>query len=113
MQKYYQCAIKLKAQKSRKIIFYFLQFNLVCDQSWKQPLPNVAFMVGSVIGASLLGSIADAIGRRKALVLALALAAIGQVFSAAAPEFYTLLLSRIIVGAGGTATFQIAFILCK
>lgn len=39
-------------------ISFLLQFDLNCDNDWLQPIPSIAFMVGMLFGALLIGTLA-------------------------------------------------------
>ena len=35
------------------------KFDLTCDNDWLQPIPSIAFMVGMLFGALIIGTLAD------------------------------------------------------
>ena len=60
------------------------------------------FFIGMLIGAFVFGRLADRIGRRPVLMMAVVIDAFAGVASAFAPEFAWLLVLRFIIGVGGT-----------
>lgn len=58
------------------------------------------FILGMAFGELLLGPLSDAIGRKKALVLGLAVYAIGTVIALLAGSFEMLILGRFLQGVG-------------
>ena len=37
-----------------------MQFNLTCDEEWKQTFANTLYMIGMLVGALTLGNLSDA-----------------------------------------------------
>ena len=65
-----------------------------------------AVLMGAVIGAAFAGKLADSLGRRKVLIIAAIIFAVGSIATAMAPNDLLLILGRIIVGlAIGAASF--------
>lgn len=63
-----------------------------------QQLVTSAIIVGAIVGAWSSGRLSDRLGRKRAIMLAGAVFAIGAVLAAAAPEVWTLGLSRLVLG---------------
>src|SRR5207237_10361507 len=59
-----------------------------------------AGFVGMFLGAAVSGRLADRSGRRVVFTSTLVLVSVGDVLSAAAPTFQTLLLARVVAGLG-------------
>jgi SP family galactose:H+ symporter-like MFS transporter len=57
-----------------------------------------AVLIGAVIGAALGGDLADHVGRRKMILVAALIFAIGAIGTAGAPNVFLLILGRIVVG---------------
>jgi SP family galactose:H+ symporter-like MFS transporter len=57
-----------------------------------------AVLIGAVIGAALGGDIADHVGRRKMILAAALIFALGAIGTAAAPNVFLLILGRVVVG---------------
>ena len=74
------------------------EWGLVCDRNWLSKATMSTLMFGFLLGAFLLGTLADRIGRKHNLVLTLA----GMMFSnliSGLTSFYSVyLLSRFLVG---------------
>jgi len=60
-----------------------------------------AYLLAATIAAPIYGRVGDAIGRRKALLGALALFMFGSVACALAPDFDSLIMARAVQGLGG------------
>ncbi|RXG59883.1 Solute carrier family 22 member 27 [Armadillidium vulgare] len=82
------------------------EFELTCDRAWMQSLGGSLYMFGMPFGAVLLGYISDRFGRKKGLVLAILVLAIGELGCSFAINFYMYLALRFISGAGSIASFQ-------
>ena len=63
-------------------------------------LPTLLNLVGYVIGAVTLTSIADRFGRRNTMLLTLAVTAIGAIYSAVSMDYLNFNLSRLLTGVG-------------
>ncbi|MCC4346381.1 sugar porter family MFS transporter [Limosilactobacillus reuteri] len=80
---------------SGAILFIEKQLSL---NSWQQGWVVSAVLVGAIIGAITIGPFSDRFGRRKLLLLTSILFFIGALGSGLAPEFWTLIFTRIILG---------------
>jgi len=69
------------------------------------------FFVGMMIGAFVLGRMADRIGRRPVLMIAVVIDAICGIASAFAPEFTWLLVLRLLTGIGVGGTLPVDYTL--
>ncbi len=67
------------------------------------------FFVGMLIGAFAFGRLADRIGRRPVLMIAVIIDAVAGVASAFAPEFTWLLLLRFLTGVGVGGTLPVDY----
>ena len=90
-----------------------MQFDLVCDYAWLQPLSNSAYMAGMFVGASLLGDLADRIGRKKGILVTTTVMIIGGLLSAVSINYYMFMFMKFVTGVGGVTLFAIPFILSK
>lgn len=87
---------------SGAILFIKKQLHL---DSWQQGWVVSAVLLGAILGAAVIGPMSDRFGRRKLVLLSAIIFFIGALGSAFSPEFWTLILSRIILGmAVGTAS---------
>ncbi|WP_028266086.1 MFS transporter [Arthrobacter sp. MA-N2] len=72
-----------------------------------------AAMVGMGIGAIFLGAAADRYGRRKIMIVALLVNTAGTLISAVAPDYVSLMLSRLLTGVGIGAIAVLAVIIVQ
>ncbi|CAN0916547.1 Organic cation/carnitine transporter 4 [Linum grandiflorum] len=89
------------------------QFGLVCEDKFKVGLVQAAFFAGCMTGAGTFGHLSDtALGRKGALFVICALAAIFSCMTALAPNYWIYFLLRVLTGfsAGGIplCTFTLA-----
>ncbi|NEG69539.1 sugar porter family MFS transporter [Bifidobacterium choloepi] len=80
---------------SGAILFIENQMNL---GSWQQGWVVSAVLVGAMLGAAFIGPLSDRLGRRKLLLIAAVIFVVGALGSAFSPEFWSLILFRIILG---------------
>lgn len=85
------------ASVSGAILFIQKQLNL---GSWQQGMVVSAVLVGAIIGALATSKFLDKYGRRRLLIWASIIFFIGAIGSGFAPEFYVLLVTRVILGIG-------------
>lgn len=65
---------------------------------WQQGWVVSAVLLGAVLGAAFIGPMSDRLGRRKLLLISAVIFVVGALGSGFAPEFWTLIVSRIILG---------------
>ncbi|WP_218043499.1 sugar porter family MFS transporter [Lentilactobacillus dabitei] len=80
---------------SGAILFIERQLHL---DSWQQGWVVSAVLLGAILGAAVIGPMSDRFGRRKLVLLSAIIFFVGAIGSAFSPEFWTLILSRIILG---------------
>uniref|UniRef100_A0A8C8RPP0 Major facilitator superfamily (MFS) profile domain-containing protein n=1 Tax=Pelusios castaneus TaxID=367368 RepID=A0A8C8RPP0_9SAUR len=93
------------------LMFFLLQWNLVCDDDWKTPLTTSLFFVGVLIGSFISGQLSDRFGRKNILFATMAVQtgfSFVQIFSTSWEMFTVLFL---IVGMGQISNYVVAFIL--
>ncbi|KAK4024948.1 hypothetical protein OUZ56_010443 [Daphnia magna] len=86
------------------------EFDLTCENEWKETLASSVYMFGMLIGAATLGNIADRIGRKLAFsvnVVLLATLTTGLAFS---PNFITFCVLRFLCGITAIGHFLILFV---
>jgi MFS family permease len=67
-----------------------------------------AFVIGTLVSATIMSKIADTAGRSKIMQIELLIIALGAVITIFAPEKYTLFAGRFIAGFGAGGVFPIA-----
>lgn len=80
-------------------IYLFLQWHLICEQSYIPDLITSLQMAGVLFGALITGQLADLFGRRKLLFITYTLLLIFWLASAFSPSWYFYTAMRVIVGA--------------
>lgn len=83
-------------------------FGVLEDISWVV----VAYLIAATVAAPVCGQLGDALGRRRMLLVSLALHAVGTAIAAAAGSFAWLIVGRLLQGAagGGLNTLTMAII---
>ncbi|MDT6981454.1 sugar porter family MFS transporter [Levilactobacillus zymae] len=80
---------------SGAILFIQKQMHL---GAWQQGWVVSAVLLGAILGAAIIGPSSDRYGRRKLLLFSAIIFFVGALGSAFAPEFWTLIISRVILG---------------
>ncbi|AYM02121.1 sugar porter family MFS transporter [Levilactobacillus brevis] len=80
---------------SGAILFIQKQMHL---GSWQQGWVVSAVLLGAILGDAIIGPSSDRYGRRKLLLLSAIIFFVGAVGSGLAPEFWTLIISRVVLG---------------
>ena len=75
----------------------FIQKQMALN-SWQQGWVVSAVLIGAILGAAIIGPSSDKFGRKKLLILSSIIFFVGALGSAFSPEFWTLVISRIILG---------------
>ncbi|KAK8719521.1 hypothetical protein OTU49_013983, partial [Cherax quadricarinatus] len=87
------------------------QFDLTCGKAWLRPLGGSMFMIGMLVGAIVIGDLADRFGRKKGILVSVLLLGTGGVMCAVSPNYYMLLLMRVFSGAGSNGLLMLTFVL--
>lgn len=86
----------------------FLKTDFGGLSSFQQELVTSLLLVGAAIGALFAGRIADQIGRRITVLITAVIFVIGVALAAFCPDFYTLLVARVVIGlAVGAASMVV------
>jgi len=86
------------------------EFDLTCEDEWKQTLASTTYMFGMLFGGVLLGNLADIIGRRLSFTLNNFLLASVMTASAFSPDVVTFCVLRFFCGVAGVFHFNIIFV---
>jgi len=85
-------------------------FDLTCDDEWKQTFCNTLYMTGMLIGASTLGNLSDVLGRKKSFTVTTLLLATVVTLSAVATDFWTYAVLRFLCGVFNIGFFLVLFV---
>ncbi|WP_315074843.1 sugar porter family MFS transporter [uncultured Clostridium sp.] len=75
----------------------FIQNQMHLD-SWQQGWVVSSVLLGAILGSAIIGPMSDKYGRKKLILLSSIIFLLGALGSAFSPEFWTLILSRIVLG---------------
>ncbi len=76
--------------------------------SFQQELVTSLLLVGAMVGALTAGRVADAVGRRKTILVTAMIFVAGVLLAAFAPAFWTLIVARFVIGlAVGSASMTV------
>ncbi|XP_069960339.1 organic cation transporter protein-like [Cherax quadricarinatus] len=87
------------------------QFDLTCENAWLRPLGGSVYMIGMLVGAVVIGDLADRFGRRKGILVSVLLVGASGVMCSVSPNYYMFLLMRLFTGAGGCGLVLVTYIL--
>ncbi|KAK8723545.1 hypothetical protein OTU49_011777, partial [Cherax quadricarinatus] len=76
------------------------QFDLTCEKAWLRPLGGSMYMTGMLLGAIIIGDLADRFGRRKGILVSVLLYGCSGVICSVSPNYYMFLLMWLFTGAG-------------
>ncbi|XP_013412424.1 organic cation transporter protein isoform X1 [Lingula anatina] len=86
------------------------KWNLVCDRGWMRATAQSIYMVGFMVGAVGCGALSDRFGRVKMLLVCIAFEVVTGVVTAFAPEYWSFVFLRMLVGMCAGGSFTIAFV---
>ncbi|XP_012266588.2 organic cation transporter protein-like [Athalia rosae] len=86
------------------------EFNLVCDRAWLRAMADSIFMVGMMIGSIIFGDLADRYGRKQIICYCVTAQAAGGLLAALAPELYSFMIFRAIIGSTENGLILVAFV---
>jgi len=85
-------------------------FDLTCENEYKVNLASSSYMVGLLVGASLLGAICDTIGRRLSFTINCFVLAVSMTVTSFSPNIIVFCILRFISGIAGMGQFLILFV---
>nr|XP_053648402.1 organic cation transporter-like protein [Cherax quadricarinatus] len=87
------------------------QYDLTCEKAWLRPLAGSMYMTGMLVGAIVIGDLADRFGRKIGILVSALLLGTGGVLSTVPSNYYIFLLMRFFSGAGGNGLLLVTFVL--
>ncbi|XP_068428788.1 solute carrier family 22 member 4-like isoform X2 [Clinocottus analis] len=87
------------------------EFNLVCDDQWKQPLTSLFYFLGGLFGCFISGQISDRFGRKPVLFCAILVLSIFSTALAFAPSWPVFLALFFILGLGQLTCYIVVFVM--
>ena len=87
------------------------EWNLVCQDEWMGPMISSVFFAGVLCAALLFGILADWVGRKLALMLAILIMSVCSIALAFVNNYEAYLALSFMVAFGQAGVFQTAFIL--
>ncbi|CAL8077574.1 unnamed protein product [Orchesella dallaii] len=88
-----------------------VDYNLLCDRHFMYTNAQTLFMVGILIGSILFGDLSDRYGRRPIFFLSLVLQVVFGILAGLAPEYWTFVIARMIVGSSTSGIFLVGFVI--
>ena len=87
------------------------EWDLICDRAWMGPMIMSMFMAGVMVGAIVLGSMADKLGRRKTLSLTFTSLLIANLAGAYATNYNAYAFLRFLCGFFQSGVILASFVL--
>ncbi|XP_068617437.1 organic cation transporter protein-like [Battus philenor] len=87
-------------------------YDFVCEKHWFIHMTQSLMMTGMVIGGIVFGAIADRYGRKKPLLLAILLQALGSYLVSVAPWIWLFFMSLFTLALGCGGISIISFVIC-
>ncbi|XP_032825760.2 organic cation transporter protein-like isoform X2 [Petromyzon marinus] len=87
------------------------QWDLVCTRSYLNNVGSSIFMLGLMVGAPVLGTMADKYGRKSVILVSMAIQTAFGLGAAFAPNFVMYALARFMVGVAISGVIMNAFVL--
>lgn len=87
------------------------EWDLVCDQGWKNPLTSSVFFCGVLAGSFISGQLSDRYGRKVVLFLFMAIQTVFTLIQVVSPSWLVFCAMYFVVGMGHTSNYVAAFVL--
>lgn len=86
-------------------------FDLVCGRQFLVPNSDSMFMLGVLLGSIVFGQLSDKYGRKPIFFASLVIQVIFGVAAGVAPEYFSFILARLVVGATTSGVFLVAYVI--
>ncbi|KAM8857142.1 solute carrier family 22 member 4-like [Synchiropus picturatus] len=87
------------------------QFNLVCEEQWKQPLTSLCYFLGGLVGCFASGQISDRFGRKPVIFGSIAILSIFSGALVLAPSWPIFTIIFFIMGMGQITSYIVIFVM--
>uniref|UniRef100_A0AAV2J5K8 Major facilitator superfamily (MFS) profile domain-containing protein n=1 Tax=Knipowitschia caucasica TaxID=637954 RepID=A0AAV2J5K8_KNICA len=87
------------------------EWDLVCDDSWKNPLTSSIFFGGVLTGSFISGQLSDRFGRKRMLFISMAITNIFYFLQIFSPSWLVFCSLYFVVGMGQISCYVTAFVL--
>ncbi|KAF5290280.1 hypothetical protein FQR65_LT11614 [Abscondita terminalis] len=87
------------------------EWNIVCGHAYLTALSDSMYMLGTLLGSFGFGVLSDKLGRRIIFFTALVLIVIFGLLMGAAPNLWSYIIFRLIVGSAGSGIYSIAYVI--
>ena len=84
---------------------------MVCEHKTMRANAQSTFMLGVLIGSYLFGEMSDRIGRKPTFFLSIILQIIFGLLAGFAPEYYSFVAARLIIGMTTSGVFLVSYVL--
>uniref|UniRef100_A0A0X3PF61 Solute carrier family 22 member 21 n=1 Tax=Schistocephalus solidus TaxID=70667 RepID=A0A0X3PF61_SCHSO len=88
-----------------------VEWDLVCEDAWKEPFSTSSYMVGMLIGFLTGGMAGDRFGRRPTALFACVLEGLSSIAVALAPNYWVYILSRGLLASATTIKIAVLLVL--
>uniref|UniRef100_A0A3Q3WZ73 Major facilitator superfamily (MFS) profile domain-containing protein n=1 Tax=Mola mola TaxID=94237 RepID=A0A3Q3WZ73_MOLML len=87
------------------------EFDLVCNEEWKQPLTSTIFFLGVLCGSFIAGQLSDRFGRKPVLFVTMAVQVIFTIIEMFSPSWTVFVIFLFFNGLGQVSNFVSGFVL--
>lgn len=88
-----------------------MDWDLVCENKSSKATAQSLFMLGVLIGSYIFGAISDQFGRKPAFMASVLIQAAFGILSGLAPNYWTFVLARIVIGMTTSGVFLVSYVL--
>ncbi|XP_035701956.1 organic cation transporter protein isoform X2 [Folsomia candida] len=88
-----------------------LDYDLKCKRTFLYTNAQNLFMVGIMLGSIVFGDLSDRFGRRPVFFFSLVLQVVFGILAGLAPEYWTFVIARMIVGSSTSGIFLVGYVI--